>query len=132
MELVRKLAGHSQLLCVVPPLAGAIASGLLKAELGRNGSLALQYTSPYQILTSNLRDVRTLEKPPLWYEDSTLSPPRLPTPEELAELLHWWNREKTSNQRGSTTAALGAGSGAVLPPGQRRSGNPPDRLLEET
>ena len=161
VELVRQLAGESQLLCAVPPLAGAIAYtqgiklgpcapcaalayaipwasipdgryGMLRAELGRDGKGPHHYTSPYQVLASNLGDVQTVSKPQLWFEDSTLSPPRLPMPAELAPVTGWWRGRKTSNQRSSTTATLGAGSAAVMPCGQKRSGKRPLRLMDES
>lgn len=130
-ELVRRSAGHPQLLSAVPPLAGAVAFGLLKAELGRDGKGELRYTSPHQVLTSNLGGLQEVEEPPLWFEDGTHSPPRLPTPDELEAADRWWDNRRTVNQRSSTTATLGAGSAAVLPPGQKRAGKRPARLVEE-
>ena len=130
-ELVRVEAGHPRLLCVVPPLAGAIAHGLLKAELGPKGTATLQYTSPYRMLASNLAEVGELERPPLWFDESTASPPRLPTEAELRKVLLWWHQNKTVNRGDAATAAMGAGSRAVLPRGSRRKPARPRRLVEE-
>ena len=130
-ELVRQAAGHPQLLSVVPVLAGAIAYGFLRAELGCNATAAaLRYTSPYNVIAANKKNVQPVETPPLWFEDGTAHPPRLPSHTELAALLAWWERERTSNARSSTTAALGSGAAAVLPPGQKRAGKRVMRLVE--
>ena len=129
-ELTRSAAGHPNLLCVVPPLAGALAHGLLKAELGACGSGPLRYWSPYEVLASNLSGVQSLPRPPLWFEDGTLAPPRLPTEAELAALLRWWLQHRVVKGE-RCLAARGAGAKAVLPSGTKRKAKRPKRLVAE-
>jgi hypothetical protein len=139
-ELIRRKAGLPQLLCVVPPLAGAISHGMFKAELGDRSSRPLgdrssrplRYTSPFQVLATNQRDVQIVEEPLLWFSDGTHTPPDLPTEEQLGAALQWWKQEKIINKGGGVSAALGAGSRAVWPSGKQRAakGKRPARFDE--
>ena len=132
VELARQAAGHPPLLCAVPPNAGHLKHNMLQEELGPYGTGEHRYTSPYEVLASNLKGVTTIPRPPLWFVDSTTSPPQLPTEPELRQVLAWWERNKTSKRGDAPSAKLAAGSSQVLSgDAAQRPSKRPRRLVEE-
>ena len=128
---MRERAGHPVLLCVVPPLAGAVENGMLKAELGLNSSTVLRYTSPFNVLLANLQGVASLPLPPLWFEDSTSIPPHIPSQAVFDAVEQWWLANKAVNKGGAVSAATEAGSATLVTPGTKRHGKRPQRLVQE-